>query len=822
MRVSFRWLSEFIDLSFVKNPRELADRLTARGLEVEAIHDFSAGFEQVVTAKILERKPHPQADRLSLCTVSLGSGEPLEIVCGAQNMKAGDVVALAQVGANLPNGLKITASKIRGVLSHGMLCSEQELKLKDVSEGILILPPSTKLGQPLADVLGRKDVAFDIAVPPNRGDCLSHFGIARELAAAFGKKMKRAEVPLVPLEGAPVRVSCDAEGSGPQFLGCAIDGVRVGPSPDWVVRRLEAVGQRSINNVVDATNLVLLEYGHPMHAYDADRLQGGRLAIRLARKGETLPLLDGQTVTLAGHELVIADGAQGERAVGLAGVMGGGNSEVQETSTRLFLECAEFAPTLVRRAASGHSRHTEAAQRFERGVDPEGLHFALSRLAQLVLELAGGRVTGGARAMTATRAKGSPKISISVKPSYFAGFLGVKIDSAQCRAILEGIGCVVSADWTVQVPTHRMDLRIPEDLAEEIGKAIGYDAIPTTVPQLSESPRPFGADAAPRDLSVLDAAKDALAELGLHETIHYAFSSRARLAEFGMKGTVTLRNPMSEEQEVLVPSLLPALIRSAQENERRHFGSEPLAIRLFEIRPTFHLSGDAGADGVSAVSQTDTGVQEHWRLAIACSGPRVQAGLNRDLVEIDFSEFKGLIEGFFQRMGTRGVRLRAAEGMGVYHPVQCAEVWIGKDRAGFFGRLHPRIATALKLRSPLWVCELDWAAVSRQSLSAADARKFKPWSEFPTIERDFALLVKSGIEADRLIQTALKAGKPLAKSARVFDTYQGHQVAEGMTSVAVRVIFSGEGRSLQETEAEQASAAILTQWKKELGVELRV
>jgi phenylalanyl-tRNA synthetase beta chain len=368
MHISWNWLSELVDLSRLGGPKELAELLTKRGLEIEEIRSMSKGFEKVITAQILELNPHPQADRLSLCKVTIGQGEVLEIVCGAQNMKAGDKVALAQIGAKLPNGMTIVQSKIRGIVSNGMLCSEEELGLKDKSEGILILAPETPLGRPLAEILGRDDTVLTFKLTSNRGDCLSHFGMAREIAAATGQSLRRPEGIKVEnyfKKGLLIKVSLEAGELSPQFWGCIIEGVKIGPSPAWVVRRLETLGHRSINNVVDATNLVMLELGHPLHAYDADRIEGEKICVRMSREGEQLPLLDAQTVTLAGSELVIADA---KRAVGLAGVMGGGNSEVQVGTTRVFLECAEFSPAHVRRAAARHQRHTDAAHRFERGA----------------------------------------------------------------------------------------------------------------------------------------------------------------------------------------------------------------------------------------------------------------------------------------------------------------------------------------------------------------------------------------------------------------------------------------------------------------------
>jgi phenylalanyl-tRNA synthetase beta chain len=828
MKISYKWLSELVDLSAVKGPQALADLLTGRGLEVEALDRQDQGFDQVVTAQILERNPHPQADRLSLCKVSTGSGEPLEIVCGAQNMKAGDKVALAQIGADLPNGMKIAQGKIRGVISNGMLCSEKELKLAETSEGILILPPGTPLGRPLAEILGRDDTILTFKLTANRGDCLSHYGMAREVAAALGSKAKRppgTELKSVPL---PIAIELNAGDQAPQFYGCLIDGVKVGPSPDWVVKRLEAVGSRSINNVVDATNLLMLELGQPVHAYDATKIRGGKIQVRQAREGESVPLLDGTQVQCQGFELVIADG---ESAIGLAGVMGGGNSEVRLETTKVFLECAEFSPSLVRKASSRHQKKTDAAHRFERGIDPEGVPLAIARLAKLVTELAGGTIQGMQAARGPSRSwvgSVSRQKSIKVNPAYFGEFLGMVVNADEAEKVLAGLECQVEKSvggWIVKPPSFRLDLSIPEDLAEEIARSLGYDRILESVPVLSSAPTAVDAGSQAALLMLLNRAKECLQSMGLQESLNFSFTSKQWLGELGLQSSAKLVNPLSDEYEMLVPSLLPGLVKNAVDNTRKNFGSEALAVRLFEIRPTFSAPLEIRSGG-----EMETGVTERWKLSFVMSGPRFLQGLRTEQGEVDFYDIKAVFETLLEKLGARGVRIQAMgsfpgakplETAHLFHPGQTAEVLTGKDISGYFGLLHPGISRGLKLRAPLWIAELDWEALRKLSRPATHATPFKGWSEFPSIERDFALVVRSDVTADKITQLAMRAGKPLAKIAKVFDVYRGSQIQEGMTSVAVRVIFYDESRSLQESEAEAASAQILSSWKKELGAELR-
>ncbi len=813
-----------LDLGGAGGPRAVAELLTRRGLEVEEIVDLGAGFERVVTAQIVSRDRHPQADRLSLCRVTTGSGEPLEIVCGAQNMKVGDKVALAQIGAELPNGLKIAANTIRGVQSSGMLCSEEELKLKDTSEGILILPPETPLGRPLAEVLERDDTLLHFKLTANRGDCLSHYGMARELGAALGKPARRPEVKALSPGQCPIALHLDAGEDGPQFWGALLEGVKIGPSPAWVRRRLESLGTRSINNVVDASNLVLLELGHPTHAYDADRLEGAEIRVRDGKEGEVLPLLDGKTIRLGGGELVIADGAKGRRPIGLAGVMGGRNTEVVDGTRRVFLECAEFSPMRVRRAAARHQRHTEASHRFERGIDPSGAQHAVSRLAALVTEWAGGKVVATTQAAVPSR-KAVTRREIRVLESYLGDFLGIPLKPGEAEAALTGQGCEVKANggsWLVRVPPYRWDLAIGEDLAEEVARTVGYDRIPETIPTLSTAPTPLAADARGRARLQLEAAKDALARAGFLEVVNFGFSSAQWLGRFGLKPEVRVQNPLSEEHEWMVPSLIPGLVRNALDNWHRHFGTDSLPLRLFELRPTFHA-----ADGVQAQGEGETGVLERLQLTVAMSGPRTAGGLRADQVPVDFSDLKGALERVFGELGGRGIRFQPtgsgaqAKAAGWMHPGQSVEILAGKSVAGAAGMIHPRLGRDLKLREPLWIAEMDWALVARQCRGAGDRVEFKGWSEYPPMERDFALLVAGGVSADKITQVAMKAARPLAKVAKVFDIYRGSQVPEGMTSVAVRVIFLDETRSLQEVEVEKASAQILEAWKRELGIALR-
>jgi phenylalanyl-tRNA synthetase beta chain len=821
MKISYKWINEWVDLSGLKSPNELADLLTARGLEVEGLHRQDQGLEKVVTAQIIIKEKHPEADRLSLCKVNIGGGtEYLDIVCGAQNMKVGDVVALAQIGANLPNGMKIEKGKIRGAVSMGMLCSEAELGFKKESDGILILPPKTPVGWKLADVLGLDDTLLEIKLTANRGDCLSHRGIAREVAAALGKPLKAPRVTEFKGTGSPIRVELLAGEEAPQFFGASMTGVKVGPSPDWLKTRLESIGQRSINNLVDASNFLMFEYGFPVHIYDADKLEGGVIRVTKSKAGEKLPLLDGGEVELTGEELVITDGV---KTVGLAGVMGGGNSEVSPETKNVFLECAEFHPTLVRRAAFRFGRRSEASLRFEKGIDPKGHREALGRLIDLVTKLAQGELLGECFAEHFTRAQSKAK-KVKTSGAFLNEFLGTSVSIENMVSIFESLHCGVQRngdELELTSPSYRLDLNIREDYAEELARTIGYDAIPTTIPTLSGSPKSRKADQAQHRGRVMDLVKDHLAREGLHEALTYAFQSEAWLQKFGMKSSVKILNPLSEEQGDLVPSLLPGLMKAYQENERHHFGSEPLSVRMFEVRPVF----SSPSSSIEAKGEAETGVIEKMRLSVLIAGPRLSQALKSERGVTDFYDLKAHFESLFESLRTKGIRARAADQalLGdsgrLYHPGQALQFAAGKDAIGFIGRIHPKLESELKLAQPIYWGEIDLEPVI--GLTPEKEVSFKAWSTFPTMERDFALLVEDGVPGENLVQSALKSGKPIAKVVKIFDTYKGSPVPEGKISIGIRVIFSDESKSLEEKQVDQCSELIVRKWQDEFGASLR-
>lgn len=597
MIVTLNWIKEFVD--FTCSPDELAHRLTMAGLEVEAVEYLGAGLDSVIVARLLSVDQHPEADRLTLCQVDTGS-EQVQVVCGATNHKTGDLIALAQVGSLLPGDFKIKKSKIRGQVSMGMLCSEKELGLSDEAAGILILPEGLNLGVPVFDALGLKDVRFEIGLTPNRPDCLSVVGVAREVAAMFGKELN---IPTheVQEDGEDINsetsVTIEAPGHCPRYLARLIKGVKIAPSPDWLVRRLESVGQRSVNNVVDVTNLVLMELGHPMHAFDFNLLRGRKIVVKNAQNETRFTTLDDQPRELNSSDLVICDG---EGPVALAGIMGGQNSEIHDDTCDVLLESAYFSPNTIRRSSKRLGIHSESSHRFERGADINMAPLALERAASLILELAGGVVSKGVVDAYPFEVKNK---SITLTRQKTSAILGLDFDIATLKKLLTGIGIEVFVDeerpdasLRCIAPSFRPDLEREIDLIEEIARLNGYDAIPVTMPEsriVCHRPQPHQV--------LVRQLRDQMVASGFAEVINYSFISpeafnRIDLADDDVRrNPIPVLNPLTEEQSVMRTTLVPSLLDTVAGN----LSYRSLDQRLFELRPVF--TGAAAEEGASHI-----------------------------------------------------------------------------------------------------------------------------------------------------------------------------------------------------------------------------
>jgi phenylalanyl-tRNA synthetase beta chain len=734
------------------------------------------------------------------------------------------------VGAKLPNGLEIKVGKIRDVESQGMLCSESELGFAEESEGIIILPADAPLGAPLAQFLGREDTVFTINVTPNRGDALSIMGVARELASILGQPLK-APVPKLAEQsaGANLKIRVQVEdGSGClQYHGRYIEGVKVAPSPAWMQRRLEASGVRAINNVVDVTNYVLLELGVPLHAFDYDLLanDGGMKTIRARRAhaGDKLPLLDGTEAKLVDADLVISDS---EKAIALAGVMGGANSEVSDKTTKLVLEAAEFHYATVRADARRHGKHTEASHRYERRIDPLMVARASDRAASLIAELTGGKVHQGRVSAFARghedqlRALKDHAVKVPVSVERFNAFVGGSFKAEEVAAALKAAGfpCEGSAahgNIVASPASHRPDVVITEDFYEEALRVLGFERIAPRMPKLSDSPGAASAHSSPvvARNRALQKIRGALATLGFNECVNYGFTSRARAEDWLYDKTqagklVGLRNPLNEEFTTMKPSLLGGLFDNMV-TALRHQQKE---VRLFELRPVF-----------LADEKSDTGVAEEWRLAVLMTGRASVTGLAAQDRAAGFFDVKGVLESLMDTLGARGLRVRELKEAGTgrypqFHPFQSVELALGPGPCGVLGRIHPTREAAAKVRQPVLAFELS---VDRLLDISKSERKYAALPTFPRVERDFSFVVPDATSSATVLTAVQKLGKPLVEGVQVIDVFAGGSVPAGHRSLTFTVTMGAADRTLEETDIAAASQKLVAGLQKELGLQLR-
>ena len=803
MRISLSWLAAYVPLPPTE---DLARRLTAVGLEVEAVERVGAGLDGVVAARILSSERHPAAEKLAVCQVEAGAG-PVQVVCGATNWKVGDVVPLATPGTRMPAGHRIDRASLRGVDSHGMLCSARELGLSDEASGLLVLPGDAVPGTPLAQVLGIEDVVLEVNVTPNRPDALSHLGIAREVAAATGATVAYPQAGLLqraPPASASLRVSVDAPDRCFRYAARVVEGVRIGPSPSWLRQRLEACGVRSISNVVDATNFVLLERGQPLHAFDLDKVAGDEIVVRMARVGEKMVTLDGVERTLSPDDLVIADR---DRASALAGVMGGGVSEISPETTRVLLESAWFEPTGVRRTARRHGLHTEASHRFERGVDPEGVVAALDRCAAMIAELSGGTVRRGAVDVHPHRRKPVDVVLPWARPGEV---LGMPVSRKEARTALLALGFELRSTGAksgkFRVPSWRLDVSREEDLIEEIVRLRGYDAIPETLPSiLSSTP------VVPLPAQILERTRQALEGAGYSEAVNFSFVAPGDLTPLapgnGPTG-IPLRNPISADLAVMRSSLVPSLLKVLAYNRRQRVEDA----RLYEIANTYHPRGEDASD--------DAPAREALRLAGVATGRRHPVGWSAGGDSIDFHDVKGALEAVLETLGVEGARF-VPGGAAWLHPRSAATLeWTapggGVVALGMMGEIHPRVAAAFDLSRGVLAFDLSVEALIQ---AARLVTGHAGVARFPAVLRDLAVVVANEVEA-RSVLDGVRA-EPLVEDVTLFDVYKGAPIPEGKKNLAMAIRYRAADRTLTDSEADGAHARIVERLKGELGAELR-
>jgi phenylalanyl-tRNA synthetase beta chain len=807
MRISLKWLSEYVDLPAVE---ELARRLTAVGFEVEAIERTGQGLEGVVAARILASEKHPNAEKLSVTKVDLGKAEPLQIVCGAKNYQVGDVVPLATVGTTLPGGTRIERAKLRGVESFGMLCSASELALAEDEGGLLILDRGVKPGTPIAEALGLEDVLLEVNVTPNRPDALSHVGIAREVAAALGQRV-RMPAPRLAEAGAPAsqaaKVRIEAPEKCARYTARVIEGVKIGPSPAWIARRLEACGVRSISNVVDATNYVLLELGHPLHAFDLDKVAGHEIVVRTARPGEKLTTLDGKERALDPEDLLIADR---DRGSALAGVMGGGDSEISAGTSRVLLESAWFQPGTVRRTSRRHGLKTEASYRFERGADPGMVVPAVDRCAALIAELAGGTVRPG---IVDAHPRQVPAPEVRLRWHRPAEILGMDVARDDARRILAGLGFAERASddqgASFQVPSWRVDVSLEEDLVEELVRTKGYDAIPETLPANA-----VATPAEPAEAQAIGRVRAALEGTGFAEAVNFSFVSEKDLAPLQSGGApqgeplgVVLRNPISAELGVMRTSLVPSLLRNAAANRRQRVDD----VRLYEIARTYHPR----AQGAST---DDAPANEVLEVAGVLLGRRSPVGWASPGDPVDFYDAKAAVEAVLEGLGIDGAHFEVSAARGWLHPRTSAVVRAPEQGVllGELGELHPRVAAAFDLPRGVIAFRLSLAALVA---SARLVPRYAGIPRFPAVLRDLAVVVADDVQAEAVLASVRE--EPLVEDATLFDVYRGAPIPAGRKNLALAIRYRATDRTLTDADADAAHTRIVKRLAQAFRAELR-
>jgi phenylalanyl-tRNA synthetase beta chain len=804
MKVTLNWLKNYVDCDL--SAEELSHRLTMAGLEVDAMDLLGEGLDSVIVARLADVQPHPDADRLTLCKVETGS-DTQQVVCGATNHRTGDLVALAQVGTVLPGDFKIKKSKIRNQESCGMLCSVSELGLGEGAGGILILPPGLLLGQPVFKALGLKDVLYEIGLTPNRSDCLSVVGVAREVSAMVGAPLRLPQ-PVIVESGEPASTQSsvvieDAE-LCPRYAARLISDVKIGPSPEWLKLRLEAVGMRSINNVVDITNFVMMELGQPLHAFDFRQLREQRIVVRRAQDGDTFTTLDGQVRTLMNSDLVICDGVG---PVALAGVMGGENSEVSPETTDILLESAYFNPTTIRRTSKRLGLHTESSHRFERGTDVDMVPLALDRAATLIVELAAGTMAKGAIDIYP---KTLSRRIISMTASRASQVLGLEIDAVDICDKLNAISlkCELLIDRqdgaiSVEIPNFRPDLEREIDLIEEVARLIGYDQIPVTMPVSSLTCQQL-----PAHISLQRQVRDRMAHTGFAEVINYSFFNadclhKLRLTENDSRWqNVQILNPLTEEQGSMRTTLVPSLLETAARNLA--YRTEDLA--LYELRPVFQPI--AGAELP----------RESLRLSAVLCGRREPQGWAQADMKTDFFDLKGVVEQILSDLRITDVNWQSAHDEPFYHPGKSCALYHGERLLGTLGELHPEVLRNFDLGSSAILCDLDMASFFE---CGGGEIKFQPLSRFPDVQRDSAFLVDADISAQQVFTVLRSVRLKDLESIELFDVYCGEGVPAGKKSLAVRACYRALDRTLTDELIQNLHGKLIKAMEKELGAELR-
>ncbi|MFQ5650164.1 MAG: phenylalanine--tRNA ligase subunit beta [bacterium] len=792
MKVTYNWLKEYAD--FDASPQKLVEELTMLGLEVDELFEDRKELQGVVVGEVVKKERHQNADKLSVCEVDIGA-QRLTIVCGAPNVAPGQKVPVATPGTKLAGGMKIKATTIRGVDSHGMICSEAELGLTARRDGIMVLDSALEVGRPVQDLINSHDHIIDIDVTPNRPDCFGAIGIARDVAAGVGSPLRKPEVQLSE-HGRPISefmtINILDPQKCPRYTARFIGDVKIKPSPLWLSQRLEQIGIRSINNVVDVTNYVMMETGQPLHAFDYDLLAGHEINVKCAQDGQQFTTLDGKTHVLHSECLLICDR---DNPVAIGGIMGGLNSEVSANTANILLESAYFSPTNIRRSCKRLGVSTESSKRFERGVDPSGAVYALDRATQLIAELTGGTIAPG---LVDEYPRKIAPLLLTLRPRRVHSLLGVEIPVDQIKAILSGLDFRVSGDGdrlSVEVPTFRPDVTREADLIEEVGRIFGYNNIPTDSSALIEQ-------SGTQDLTetFTDNAWSSLVALGFSEVVTFNLMNESQARPFLSEGGTLMRliNPLSEDLATLRPSLVPQLLNTLRWNLNRHSKD----LKFFEIGSAFTSAGKEA--------------REHTHLTGVLTGKLAADTWKFKAAEVDFYYLKGTVEHFLRR--NKIANWTFQPGVTLFACQDSLAVVAADVELGHLGEIRPEILTAFEIEQRVFFFHFDF---ERLFNAVSWHTTFEPIPKFPPINRDLAIVIDDGIESGSIIRAVKAAGGNLLKNVRVFDVFRGEQIGRGRKSLALSLTFCSLERTLREQDVDQRIEKILRSLASKYSAQLR-
>lgn len=793
MNLPMSWLNDYMDIDVT--PKEYSDRLTMTGSKVEGWENMGESVQNVVAGKVLTCEDHPDSDHLHVCTVDAGTGEILQIVCGAPNVKAGIIVPVALVGAVLPDG-KIKKGKLRGVESYGMLCSHDELGITEdmlgyePEYGILILPDDTKIGTDIKDIFGMNETVVEFEITSNRPDCFSIIGLARETAASFNKKFTIPEVKFNEnSENIADTISVDVQDKDKCKRYCArmVKNVKIGPSPSWMQERLRACGVRPINNIVDITNYVLLEYGQPMHAFDLRDLQDNKIIVRRANDGEVIKTLDEQDRTLTSNDLVIADGG---RAVAIAGVMGGFNSEVKDDTTTVIFESATFDGASVRLTAQSVGLRTESSSRYEKGLDHNNTVPAVERACQLVEKLGCGENVGG---MIDVMGNVTDMQPLAFRPDKINAFLGTDIPTEDMVKYFDALEIKVDLDkMTVTPPSFRPDLEGEADIAEEVARFYGYDKIPVT---LLSGEATCGMKTERQQIQ--DRVNELLTAQGMYEIYTYTFTSPSIFDKLNipkdseMRNVVKITNPLGEDTSVMRTTTIASMMDILS----RNYNYRNPSAKLFEIGKIFIPTTDGELPNEPV---------------------KITMGMYGD--NVDFYDIKGICETMFAQLNVKNVKYEAVTDNPTFHPGRCAKISAGNKVIGIIGEIHPAVSRKYGIETPVYIAELDFENVF---LNIKTDIKFKELPKYPAVTRDIAMLVDKTVPVADIENVIKKASGKMLESLQLFDVYEGKQIPEGKKSVAYSAIYRSADRSLTGDEVQKVFDKVVKNLENQIGAQLR-